>query len=374
MSARRKPQTLLLIGGGADEVDVSWAAGFTAPDPFLFLQHGEEKHVLVSLLELGRARRVPGLHAHTPDDLGMDAATRRSYGAQALALLRKLRLRSVGVSPRCPVGIVREIEAAGLKVQVAKDPIFPGRLLKTEDEIHALRLSQRAAVAAMNAATTLIAASAPGRGRRLEEGGKPLTSERVRARIEQALLEHNCIGEDIIVAGGDQGVDPHERGHGTLFAGQPIVLDIFPRSRASGYWGDITRTVIRGPASPEQQRLYATVLRAQSQALRAVKPGVTGADIHAGVCAVFEQAGYRSGRIDGVPQGFIHSTGHGVGLEIHEGPSVSPSGGVLEPGHVITIEPGLYYPGLGGMRIEDTVVVTARGSSLLATCPKVFEI
>jgi Xaa-Pro aminopeptidase len=182
------------------------------------------------------------------------------------------------------------------------------------------------------------------------------------------------VGDDVIVAGGDQGVDPHERGQGPLFARQPIVLDIFPRSRVSGYWGDITRTVIRGPATPGQLRQYQTVLRAQTRALAAVKPGVTGAAIHALVCEEFAKAGYKTESVGGLPRGFIHSTGHGVGLEIHEAPSVSPAGTALEPGHVITIEPGLYYPGVGGVRIEDTVVVTETGSSLLARCPKVFEL
>ncbi len=375
MSARPFTGPVLLVGGGADREDVRWAAGFDAPDPFLFLLHGNRRHVVVSPLELGRALRTGNdLECHGIDDLGLEGEERRSYGAQAAALLRRLHVREVGVSARCPVGLVRQLEERAVRATVLPDPVFPMRLQKTENEILALRRSQRAAVAAMKAAMGLIAGSTPGKGGRLEEGGRVLTSERVKTRIEQVLLESQCVCEDLIVAGGEQGVDPHERGSGPLRAGETVVMDIFPRSRVSGYWGDITRTVIRGEATPEQRRLYATVLRVQKAAVGRVRAGVTGAEIHAGVCADFEAAGYRTGKVDGIPRGFIHSTGHGVGLEIHEGPSVGPLGGPLEPGQVITIEPGLYYPGVGAVRIEDTVVVTETGCEPLATCTKRFEL
>jgi len=374
MNSRKSTRTLLLVGGGADAVDVRYAASFTAPDPFLFLQRGEERHVLVSMLELGRAQRcgVP-LICHTADDLGVRGASRRSLGKQALALLRHLNLKRVSVSGRCPVGVVRELEKGGVTVRIARDPLYPERLIKTPREVKSMRRVQRAAVEAMRAAREMIGASKPDdRGRLASPGGEMLTSEGVRARIEQVLLQRNCQAEEIIVAGGDQAVDPHERGHGVLHAGTPIVLDIFPRSKTTGYWGDITRTVVRGTPSPERKRLYATVLAAQKEALATVRPGVTGKEIHERIHAHFEREGYVTGMTEDGPQGFIHSTGHGVGLDIHEAPSVGPSGGALEEGQVITIEPGLYYRGTGGVRIEDTVVVTQDGCSLLARCSKDF--
>ena len=201
-----------------------------------------------------------------------------------------------------------------------------------------------------------------------------LTSEIIRKEIEVVLMDHDCFAEDIIVAGGNQAVDPHERGNGPLKANEFIVIDIFPCSKKSGYWGDITRTVLKGEPSVAQKKLYQTVLTAQKAALAQVKPGSSAKTIHQDICDHFKQAGYETGMKDGVPQGFIHSTGHGVGLEIHESPSVSPSGGELEPGQVITIEPGLYYRDLGGVRIEDTVVVTETGCSLLARCSKEWRL
>jgi len=281
----------------------------------------------------------------------------------------------VTVSPDCPVGVARALEAGGVRVRVATGNLFPERLKKSPVEIRALREAQRAAVSAMAVAVGMIRSSRILADGTLDLGGMPLTSERVRAGIEADLLQRNFVAEaDIIVAGGDQAVDPHERGHGKLFAGQTIVLDIFPRSRRTGYWGDITRTVLRGKPSAAQRKLFQTVLQAQRAALAQVRPGVSGAEIHEGVVERFEAAGYVSGMKDGVPQGFIHSTGHGVGLDIHEAPSVSPAGGPLEAGQVITIEPGLYYRGLGGVRIEDTVLVTDTGCSPLARYPKILAL
>ncbi|MCC5850711.1 MAG: aminopeptidase P family protein [Verrucomicrobia bacterium] len=373
MNSKKYTSPLLLVGGGADEIDVQYVANFTAPDPFLFLGHKGERIVVVSSLELGRAQRVsPPLTPVSPDDLDLPKGKRRDLGRQAVALLRQRGLSAVGVSSACPVGLVRYLESAGIKVTVRQEPVMPGRLCKEASEIKALRKIQRTTAKAMQTAVDLIRSSEIGADGKLFVEGEVLTSERVRAHVEMLLIRENAQGDELIVAGGDQAVDPHERGTGPLYAHAPIVLDIFPRDRASGYWGDMTRTVLRGKPSPEQRKLYRTVLDAQKQALSLVAPGVSGKEIHQRVCDVFEAAGYETGLEDGVPQGFIHSTGHGLGLQIHEAPSVSPAGGPLEPGQVITIEPGLYYRGIGGVRIEDSVVVTEKGSSILATSPKVF--
>ncbi len=363
---------MLLVGGGADAVNVRYACGFTAPDPFLYVQRGEEKHLLISMLELGRAKALGGgVKCHTVDSLNLKANARKSLGKQAAGLIKHLGLKQISVSPVCPVGLVKDLEKAGLRVRVMRRPLFPERLVKNDREIRHLRASQRAAVSAMKAAFTCIRESEIDKKNRLVQAdGSLLTSEVLRRKIERVLLDADCVAEEIIVAGGDQGVDPHERGHGALYAGKWIVLDIFPQSKVSGYWGDITRTVMKGRPSPDQKRQYQTVLKAQKNALSQVKPGVTGKEIHDEICRQFVAAGFETGMIDGVPQGFIHSTGHGVGLEIHEAPSVSPMGGPLEVGQVITIEPGLYYKGLGGVRIEDTVVVTEQGCSFLARCGK----
>jgi Xaa-Pro aminopeptidase len=273
-----------------------------------------------------------------------------------------------------PAGVFQALVKKGINVSILAEVVCPERKIKTKEEIICIRDSQRAAVAAMNAGIALIASARIGRGNHLRTGKEILTSETVRRTIHKTLIDHDCVGLETIVAGGDQGTDPHERGHGQLYAGQSIILDIFPRSEKTGYWGDITRTVCRGNASPELKRLYNAVKASQAAALRAVKPGICADEIHTVVKTVFTQRGHETKEVDGRHVGFIHGTGHGVGLDIHERPRIGTSGEILELGNIITVEPGLYYPGLGGIRIEDTIVVTAKGWRYLAPCEKKFEL
>lgn len=370
MKSSSKTSPLVLIGGTADASDVLHATGFTAPDPFVCILDRSWAHLIVSSLEVGRARAMSGnVTSHTPQELGV-RPPQRGLGAHVLAYLHSRKQSSVRVSSRCPVGVVRFLESNDIQVTVQSDPLRPERLIKGKEEIMKLKAAQRAAVDGIQTARTLIEqASVRKDGTLMENRGTPLTSERVRAAIAHTLLDYGCQADEIIVAGGDQAVDPHERGHGPLRAHEWIILDVFPKA-ASGYWGDITRTVMKGSPSAEQKHLYDSVRRAQTAALGQVKAGVKGSTIHQQIVEAFEAAGFTTGEKDGVPQGFIHSTGHGVGLEIHEEPRLSPGGGPLRAGMVVTIEPGLYYRGLGGVRIEDTVVVTREGCQLLARCGK----
>jgi Xaa-Pro aminopeptidase len=201
-----------------------------------------------------------------------------------------------------------------------------------------------------------------------------LTSERVRRAILRTLLEHDCFAREVIVAGGAQAADPHVQGEGPLRASEAIVLDIFPQHLGHGYWGDLTRTVVKGKPPAELKRMYGAVKAAQMAALRAVRAGVQGASVHGRAVAEFKRRGYETREIKGRAAGFIHGTGHGLGLAIHEAPSVSAAEGRLRAGNVITVEPGLYYPDAGGVRIEDAVVVTRTGCRLLARCEKRFEV
>jgi Xaa-Pro aminopeptidase len=273
-----------------------------------------------------------------------------------------------------PVGVARRLERAGVAVTVARDALFPERAVKSAAELRRLRESQQAAVLAMRAAQALIQSADAGRDGRLESRRTVLTAEAVRETIARTLLAHDCFCRDTIVAGGDDGADPHEQGSGPLREGEPIVIDIFPQHNRHGYWGDLTRTVLRGKASPALRKLYQAVRAAQNAALSHVKPGVKCATVHNAAVEEFARRGYTTRIVDGRPEGFIHSTGHGVGLSVHEAPSVGPTDTRLRSGHVVTIEPGLYYPGLGGVRIEDTVAVTPTGWRYLVPCEKRFEL
>ena len=195
--------------------------------------------------------------------------------------------------------------------------------------------------------------------------GSPLTSEKLRAVIDCAILQACGLAANTIVAGGRQACDPHERGHGLLRANEPIIIDIFPRSQKTGYFGDITRTVVRGRANEAVKKLYDTVLRGQKigfEKIRAKRRRRTSTR----PCRNFlSQQGYKTGRRDGRMEGFFHGTGHGLGLEIHEAPRLgATSTGKLRAGHVVTVEPGLYYPEIGGVRLEDVALVTATAQKI----------
>ena len=203
----------------------------------------------------------------------------------------------------------------------------------------------------------------------------PLTSEKLRAIIDTAILQAGGVASHTIVAGGQQACDPHEQGHGVLRAREPIILDVFPRSQKTGYFGDITRTVVRGRASDPVRKMYDAVERGQAAAFAAMRHQTPTADIHQKVQEVFASAGYKTGKFNGRMQGFFHGTGHGLGLELHEEPRVSPiSTGALRAGQVVTVEPGLYYPGIGGVRLEDVAHITANGPRNLTKFEKVLEV
>jgi Xaa-Pro aminopeptidase len=204
--------------------------------------------------------------------------------------------------------------------------------------------------------------------------GQPLTSEALRSVIAVHCLKNGCIAVGTIAAGGDQACDPHEQGSGPLPAGQLIIVDIFPRSEKTGFYGDMTRTYLKGKARPEQRRLVDTVREAQLQAIQGLAAGVDGKDIHDGVTAYFNAKEFTTGRNKQGYFGFFHGTGHGLGLEIHEEPRVSRQSYLLEEGMVTTVEPGLYFRGLGGCRIEDVVCLREGGVKMLSEHPYDWEI
>src|SRR2546421_11370302 len=224
----------------------------------------------------------------------------------------------------------------------------------------------------MARAIDVLSASKPGAGKKLKWSGKTLTSEILRAEIDSAILRAGGIPTNTIVAGGDQACDPHEGGFGPLRADSLIILDIFPRDGKTGYWGDMTRTVVRGRASEQQRKLWEAVKAGQRLALKRIKAGVDGVSIHLAITELFERRGFPTEVRNGRRVGFFHGTGHGLGLEIHEYPRLQKV--VLKDRQVVTVEPGLYYPGLGGVRHEDVVVVTKTGCKILSRFPNQLEI
>ena len=368
----------LLYAASETDADILYATGFFAPDPFLYVEAGGRRVMVMSDLELDRARRqarVRDVRSWSRIAKRIQAAGRKATpSAVAADVARRLGARRVQVPRSFPVGLARELEKLGLGVTVAPDPFWPERERKRPPEVRAITEALRAAEGGLEAGLSALRACRIGRDGYLRRDGRRFTAEDLRSAVNQTIMARGCVPAHTICAPGDQAVDPHEEGHGPIRAHEPVVMDIFPRSERTGYFGDLTRTVVRGRASERLKEVYALVEEGVRLGHRRVKPGADGVAIHREIQALFESRGYRTGVQGGRMQGFFHGTGHGLGLQIHEAPSISVRPSTLRAGHVVTVEPGLYYLGLGGVRIEDVALVTPRGSRNLTRVPKRLEL
>jgi Xaa-Pro aminopeptidase len=332
----------------------------------------------MSDLELDRARRQASVHqvlSWSKTARAVEQAGKSPTVAEViLRVLRQLRLRRVEVPRRFPLGLAREMEGLGIRLVVTPDPFWPEREVKRPDEVRAIAAALRAAEAGLEAGLQALRGCRKGRDGYLRRDGRRFTAEDLRAAVNTRIMAEGCVPSHTICAPGDQAVDPHEEGHGPIRANIPVVMDIFPRSEGTGYFGDLTRTVVRGRASDRLKEVYALVTEAVALGHRRLRHGVDGQSVHREIQALFDARGYRTGVRGGRMQGFFHGTGHGLGLEIHEAPSLSTRPSTLRAGHVVTVEPGLYYLGLGGVRIEDVAVVTRTGSRNLTRVAKFLEI
>ena len=373
-----RADALLIVGASEHLADLYYATRFRAPDTFVFVWTRREKVIMVSSLEIDRARQQAGVDRVLPyatyEAKARESGCDKPSATDVLkTLLENLDLQRLLVPSDFSLGTADALRAAGFHLEVAPNPLFPQRQIKSDWEVEAIRTAQQGAEAGMAAAVDMLRAAQIKDGA-LVHKDQPVTSERLRRAIHSALIERDCTGQHTIVAGGEQGCDPHQEGHGPLRAGEPIIVDIFPKNDRSGYFGDITRTLVKGPVPERVRELYKIVLKAHENALGQVRAGAEGRTIHEGVQAFFAAQGYETGEKDGYMQGYFHGTGHGLGLEIHEAPSLGQRGGKLQAGQVVTVEPGLYYRGLGGVRIEDTVVVHDEGVENLTTFPKDLDI
>lgn len=372
----KTPVIRFLYASSEASSDVLYLSGVFVPDPFLSVLVNGKAVAVVNQLEFGRVR------AQSRYDKVLSLETVRAEAAEQLQLEKKqvgpaelMRFfvslygaKTVEAPPDFPAGLYAELQACGVDIRVAKQSFFPSRAIKTDAEARAIRQGNRASAAGIRAAEAVLRASEI-KGRRLFYKGRTLTSEGLRTIIDRTCLGKGALPKNTIVACGSQACDPHESGHGPLRPGELIIVDVFPRLQASGYHGDMTRTFLKGRANDRQRALVGAVREAQQAALAKVKAGVAGATVHRAAEAVFRKKGFPTERRGDAFTGFIHSTGHGLGLDVHEAPRVGPSvgGARLRRGHVITIEPGLYYPGLGGCRIEDVVRVTTDGCEKLSS-------
>ena len=368
----------LIIAASETDANLFFATRFLAPDPFVFLWQADEKILLVSDLELDRARAQAAVDTVLPirryEDQAKASGVEAPTQVDALwELLQERQIKSVLVPGNFSIEYADRLRQRGPTLLVKPEPYFEERLVKSPAEVQAITAALRRTEAAMDAAIAAI------REAEVREGvlwwrGKVLTAEAIKWLIARQLLDDGLIAQRTIVACGEDGCDPHNEGKGPLRSGCSIIIDIFPRDLETRYFADITRTVVKGRASDTSRRMYDAVAAGQMCALRLIRDGADGEAIHREVQQTLVGHGFQTGEVNGRMQGFFHGTGHGLGLEVHELPRVSKVKTTLRTGNVVTVEPGLYYPGVGGVRIEDVVVVTETGCQNLTMYPKQMEV
>jgi Xaa-Pro aminopeptidase len=362
----------LIYADTSHSADQLYFCRLYVPDPFISFAAGGKKYGIFNRLEFGRAQKESALDAVLPLEPLLERAKsrwpdRKCGPAEIIALLAaEHKLTEFAVPQDFPAGLADQLRAHSLAIIVAEGAFFPAREIKTVAEARAIRAGNRCAAAGIAAAERVLRASRI-KGQKLFWRGATLTSERLKTAIETACLEAGGVSLDTIAAGGDQACDPHARGTGALRPHELIIVDVFPRVNTTGYHGDMSRTFLKGRANDAQRALVAAVRSAQKLALRHIRTGVSGRDVHGQVVTYFESLGYKTGHSAAGSTGFFHGTGHGLGLEVHEPPRLGATADTaLKKGAVVTVEPGLYYPGLGACRIEDVVHVTDSAPAMLS--------
>ena len=355
----------------------------SVPDPFLYAERDGRRHVVASSYELVRIAEVaPDLDLVPLEDLGLDELYAQGLPRDqveleiALRAARRFEIAQAAVPPTFPLELADHLRSNGIEVAADRELFVARRRVKNQAELAGIRRALRGAEAAMAAARELLRASEPHDGTVLLDG-EPLTCERIKLAVEQVFSEHGVFADEFIVSHGPQTAVGHDTGSGAIAPGEPVCLDLFPRDRESGCYADMTRVYVVGEPSEELLEYHRLCREALDRSVAAVKPGVEGKDLYRMSCEFFEEHGFPTllskppGEV--LKDGFYHSLGHGVGLEVHEQPNLGRGPGELVSGDVIAVEPGLYRDGFGGIRLEDLVLVTESGSETLTEYPYDLE-
>jgi Xaa-Pro aminopeptidase len=375
----RNDQARLLVAASEGDSNMLYATGFFVPDPFIFFQHKNTKTIVMSDLEIDRAKK----QANVDRVLSLSLYQRklRKLGKAPGAtidildlLFRERGIRSLIVPANFSALLTDQLRAKGYSVQIKRDPFWAQRETKNGAEVKQITESLRIATLGLEAGIRTLKRTKIKRDGYLYLNGTRLTSELLKTAVNTTIMAQGWLPSHTIISSGNQCVDPHHEGSGPIKANTSIIFDIFPRSQHNGYFGDLSRTVVRGRASDKLKEIYATVQAGQRVGFEQIRDGINGKVVHQNILALFEARGFHTGKINGRMQGFFHGTGHGLGLDIHEPPRIAPVDATLRTGHVVTVEPGLYYLGVGGVRLEDVVVVTPKGNRNLTDCPQFLEI
>jgi Xaa-Pro aminopeptidase len=352
------------------------------PDEFLYAERDGRRVVVVSSLESARIREAGlGIEVMPYEAFGLDelAASGTPPTEAALQMYARtcseLGIISASVPPTFPLELADRLRGNGVEVTPDRALFEERRRRKNATEIAGLRRAQRACEAALDAARDMLRRASSNGTLMLD--GEPLTSERLKAEVERVFAEHGAYADEFIVAHGAQATIGHEGGHGPILPGEAIVFDLFPRDRETGVYTDMTRTYVVGEVPEELREYHRLCKEALERVVVAVKPGVNGRTLFEIPCGLFAEHGYptqltkKPGEV--LDSGFFHSLGHGVGLEVHERPYLGRVGDDLVSGDVIALEPGLYRPGYGGVRLEDVAIVTDDGIEVVTDYPYELE-
>jgi Xaa-Pro aminopeptidase len=371
---------LLLLSRGAGDADFLYACHLSVEEALYLRFAPGDDLLVVPTLELDRARREARV-ANILDRREVGWTQRedvlRTWADLACRLLVERDVRAVCVSPLLPAAAYEALRSAGLETEIDHQLFRDERRRKSAEEAECIRAAQEAAEAACVEVIGALAAARTERDGILWLDDSPLTSERLMARAQATLNEIGYTASEMIIAGSPDCALPHFRGAGPILAGAPVIIDIFPRGTSSHYHGDLTRTVVVGQPSDEVRRMHEACVEALDAAIGGLAEGVNARDVHHTVCRLLVERGYGTATdgFDGAPDGprMIHSTGHGVGLQVHEDPPLRDLDYPLRAGDVVTVEPGLYQVGLGGVRVEDTGLVTAGGFRNFTTLPRSLD-
>jgi Xaa-Pro aminopeptidase len=354
------------------------------PDPFLYAEKDGVKHIAIGAMEIPRLSELGLFELHPSEEFGVDELLRSGLSYPevrqqvVLRAVKALGVTSAIVPETFPLWLADNLRADGVELTVDNDFFDERRRVKTDAELEGMRRAQRAAEAGMDAARDLLRRAQQNGGEELAVDGEALTVERIKAAMSQAFAAHGTTADDFIVAPGPQGAVGHDMGSGPVRAGVPIVIDIWPRDNESFMYCDMTRTFVVGDVPDDVREWHRLTKEALDRAISEIKDGADSRAIYDGTCEIYEAAGHPTQRTKepGKPlsNGFFHGLGHGVGLEVHEAPGMGMASKLpLKAGDVVTVEPGCYKQGYGGVRLEDLVLVTADGAENLTQYPYDLE-
>ncbi len=371
--------TKLLYCDSETDSNLYYATQFLVPDPVLFIEHRGKKYLLLNDLEIDRGKKEATVDVVLSLSELEQAFRKKNNRAgtmpELIALcLKKLKCKNLLLPRTFPAFYADHLKRLGFKMTFGEDPFYQERILKTAEEKKFITQTQSINGKAIEQAYQVLRDSRI-KGKYIYYQNQKLTSEKLKEVMEVFLLRNGCLGQNTIIASGNQAVDPHCRGTGPLLANSLIIIDTFPRNLKNRYHGDMTRTTIKGRGTDAMRKQWQAVYQGQTWGIKQAKADINGKSIHEGIQKQFEDQGYQTGVIKGRMQGFFHGTGHGIGLDIHEAPRVAKRDHILKVRDVVTIEPGLYYHGIGGVRIEDIVYIHQNRAEVLGgSCPKIMEI